>query len=47
MRSRRSGSWALGDVTIGLYIYIRAILDDGSQKHNTRFTTHKKNTIAV
>jgi len=35
MRSRRSGSWALGYVTMGLYIHIRVILVGGSQKHNT------------
>jgi len=27
-------SWALGDVTKGLHIYIHAILVGGSQKHN-------------
>jgi len=48
MRSRLSGSWVLGDVIIGLYIYIRARFDGGSQKHNTKITLHKKNnTIAV
>jgi len=45
MRSRRSGSWALKDVLIGLYIYIRAMLDGGSQKHSTKITLQKKITL--
>jgi len=48
MRPPRSGSCALGDVIIGLYIKMRAKFDGGSQKHNTKITLHKKNnTIAV
>jgi len=45
MGSRLSGSWALEDVIIGLYIHIRAMLDDGSQKHNTKITLRKKATL--
>jgi len=42
MRSRRSGSWALGDFIIGLYTYIRARLKGGLQKQNTKIMLHKK-----
>jgi len=35
MRSRRSGSWALGDVIIGLHIYTRARFDGGPLRHTS------------
>jgi len=47
MRSRRSGSCALGNFIIGLYIYIRARLEGGLQKQKTKITLHKKITLSL
>jgi len=41
-------SWGFGDLTMGMFIYIRAILVGASQKHNTKTTFRKKNkTMAI
>jgi len=48
MRSRRSGSCALGDFIIGLYIYKRARLEGVLQKQNTKILLHiKKITLSL